>query len=84
MTGDNVRDLIAEAISGADCDQQPKCVWCMTMSVICELDRGGMVVVSAEDLDVAVAYAARDQDGDHSPCVARLRAALPERSTDLG
>lgn len=42
----------------------------------------GLVVVSAEDLDVAIAYAARDQDGDHSPCVARLRAALPERTTD--
>ncbi|MEV0994632.1 hypothetical protein [Nonomuraea sp. NPDC050202] len=44
-----------------------------------EQRKAGLVVVSAEDLDVAIAYAARDRDGDRSPCVARLRAALDDQ-----
>jgi hypothetical protein len=50
--------------------------------LLAELAGAGHAVVSAEDLDVAIAYAARDQDGERSPCVARLRAALPERTAD--
>lgn len=84
MTGDNVRDVIAEAIANAECEQRPKCVWCMTMSVVAELDGAGMIVVSAADyhyvLDRAEQFAMHRFDADDSVLVARLRAALPERN----
>lgn len=46
----NLRDLIADAILNAECENQPTCAGCMSASVVAELDRAGLVVVSAGDL----------------------------------
>lgn len=87
VAGDNLRNLIAEAIRNAECEQQPKCVWCMTMSVLAELDRAGMVVVSTEDVKGAIEVLEAVNNpwaslSEEPELEARLRAALPEATTD--
>lgn len=75
----NVRDLIADAILNAECENQPKCTGCMSASVVAELDRAGLIIVSAEDLANVLQHA-DPMPGIDFDALARLRAALPERT----
>ena len=83
----NLRDLIADAILSAECENQPKCTGCMSASVVAELDRAGMAVVSVEDLRAAIEVLEAVNDpwaaiSEEPALEARLRAALPERTAN--
>lgn len=81
----NLRDLIADAILNAECENQPTCTGCMSASVVAELDRAGMVAVSVADLRAAIEVLEAVNDpwasiSEEPALEARLRAALPERT----